>query len=87
MYKATCQDADFSNTQRLGMALYTYYAYPFEIAGLLLLAAIVAAITLAYRGPMRRKVQNVQQQISVKPSDRVRLIKMPAKPKNANEGT
>src|SRR3990167_6573022 len=46
------ESADFSNTQRLGMALYTYYAYPFEIAGLLLLAAIVAAITLAYRGPM-----------------------------------
>lgn len=67
-----------SNTQQLGALLYTQYAYPFEIAGVLLLAAIVAAITLAHRGPTRRKVQNPSKQIAVRPEDRLRLISMPA---------
>jgi NADH-quinone oxidoreductase subunit J len=73
--------ADYSNTRELGSLLYTEYAYPFEVAGVLLLAAIIAAITLAHRGPVRRKVQNVSQQISVRPQDRVRLVKMPSQPK------
>jgi len=73
--------ADHSNIQQLGAVLYTQYVYPFEIAGVLLLAAIIAAITLAYRGPMHRKVQNPSCQINVRPEDRLRLIKMPSEPK------
>lgn len=73
--------ANFSNIQQLGMLLYTDYAYPFEIAGVLLLAAIIAAITLTHRPPMKRKVQNPSAQIAVRPEDRVRLIKMPPEPK------
>ena len=72
---------DYSNITQLGFLLYTDYAYAFEIAGVLLLAAIIAAITLAYRGPTRRKIQHPNQQIAVRPEDRVRLIKMPPSPK------
>jgi len=75
------EPSDYSNLQALGNVLYTQYAYPFEIAGVILLAAMIAAITLAYRGPHRRKVQKAAEQIAVRPEDRVRLIKMPAEPK------
>jgi NADH-quinone oxidoreductase subunit J len=72
---------NYSNIEHLGMLLYTDYAYPFEVAGVLLLAAIIAAITLAHRGPLRRKVQHPSQQIAARPENRVRLIKMPPEPK------
>lgn len=75
------EPADYSNVAQLGKLLYSEYAYPFEIAGVLLLAAIIAAITLTYRGPVRRKVQNVSEQIAVRPEDRVRLINMASEPK------
>ncbi|HEX4045289.1 MAG TPA: NADH-quinone oxidoreductase subunit J [Gammaproteobacteria bacterium] len=68
--------ADYSNIRHLGMLLYTQYAYAFEIAGVLLLAAMIAAITLAHRPPQRRKVQRSSAQIAVQPEDRVRLLKM-----------
>lgn len=69
------EPANYSNITHLGSVLYTEYAYPFEIAGVLLLAAIIAAITLAHRGPVRRKVQDVSKQVNVNPKDRVRLVK------------
>ncbi len=75
------EPADYSNIQGLGMVLFTDYAYPFEIAGVILLAAMIAAITLAHRGPVRRKVQKPSKQIAVKPEDRVRLIKMASEPR------
>ncbi|VVC75218.1 NADH-quinone oxidoreductase subunit J [Aquicella siphonis] len=75
------EPADYSNIRQLGSLLYTEYAYPFEIAGVLLLAAIVAAITLTHRGPVKRKAQNVAEQLAVRPEDSVRLIKMAAEPK------
>jgi len=67
--------ADYSNTQQLSTLLYTDYAYPFEIAGVLLLTGIIAAITLTHRGPIKRKVQNIDQQNAAQAKDRVRLIK------------
>lgn len=70
--------ADFSNTTDLGLVLYTDYAYPFEIAAIMLLAAIVAAIGLTHRKPLTRKVQNTEEQVAVKRSDRVKLISMPS---------
>jgi len=69
-------EADYSNISQLGAVLYTQYAYPFEIAGVLLLAAIVAAISLSHRAPRKRKVQSVSEQLSVRREDRVRLVKM-----------
>ncbi|MHB1949343.1 MAG: NADH-quinone oxidoreductase subunit J [Gammaproteobacteria bacterium] len=73
--------ADYSNTSDLGSVLYTNYAYPFEVAGVLLLTAIIAAITLTHRPPKQRKVQNIAKQIAVKRDQRVKLINMPSEKK------
>ncbi|ADJ27528.1 NADH-quinone oxidoreductase subunit J [Nitrosococcus watsonii] len=69
--------ADYNNTKELGNLLYTVYVYPFELASVILLVAIVAAIALALR---RRpsKTQDPVQQVRVRPQDRVRLVKMTA---------
>lgn len=73
--------ADYSNISQLAAVLYTDYAYPFEIAGVILLAAIVAAISLAHRIPKRRRVQNISKQLQVRSKDRLRLVKMPSEKK------
>lgn len=70
------EPADYSNTRHIGEILFTRYVYVFELAGALLMAAIIAAITLAHRGPLKRKAQNPADQIAVRPQDRVRLVKM-----------
>lgn len=69
---------NYNNLSGLGKILYTTYLYPFEIAGVILLAAIIAAITLTFRGPVHRKVQNLDKQLAVRPEDRLHLIKMPS---------
>jgi len=74
--------ADYSNTRELGRVLYTVYAYPFEIAGAILLTAIVAAIVLTMRRRPDTKYQNPGQQIGVKRSERVRLVKMKSEKKS-----
>lgn len=71
--------ADYSNTKALGEVLYKQYLYPFEIAAVILLVAIVAAITLTLRQRPSRKSQNVDQQVRVQRQDRVRLVEMEAK--------
>ncbi len=73
--------ADYSNTQSLGAVLYTDYVYAFEIASVILLVAIIAAIVLTMRHRPETKYQRPEQQISVRRQDRVRLIKMPAEAK------
>ena len=75
------EPANYSNTAALGRLLFTEYSYPFEIAGVMLLTAIIAAITLTNRGPIKRKVQNISDQINIDPKARVRLVKMKAEPK------
>jgi NADH-quinone oxidoreductase subunit J len=65
---------DYSNIKALGSVLYTYYAYPFELAGTLLLIAIVAAISLDLR-IRRSKKQKSNQQVAADPKKRIRLIK------------
>jgi NADH-quinone oxidoreductase subunit J len=65
-----------SNTEALGMVLYTDYLLAFEIAAVLLLVAIISAITLAHRGPRNSKRQNVRQQILVHKEQRVELVTM-----------
>lgn len=73
---------DYSNTAALGSVLYTVYVYPFEIAAVILLVAIVAAITLTLRKrPGETKYQNPAQQIAVKREERVRLVEMPSETK------
>lgn len=69
--------ADYSNTKELGRLIYTDYVYPFELAAVLLLVAIVAAIALTLRQRRTAKRQDVAQQIAVKRNDRVRMVSMP----------
>lgn len=73
--------ADYSNLSMLGTAMFTQFIYPFEIAGVLLLAAIVAAISLTHRTPLRGRRQDISHQVAVRPEDRMRLVKMPASPR------
>jgi NADH-quinone oxidoreductase subunit J len=70
------EPANYSNTQELGTLLYSKYAYPFEIAAMLLLVAIVAAISLTLRHRVGLKVQDISRQVSARASERVRLVKM-----------
>jgi NADH-quinone oxidoreductase subunit J len=67
--------ASYSNTQELGGVLYTQYAYPFELAAMVLLVAIVAAISLTMRRRRGLKHQDISRQVNVKSGDRVRLVK------------
>ena len=68
--------ADYSNTEELGRVLYTEFVYPFELAAVLLLVAIIAAIALTMRRRPGLKVQDVARQVAVRREDRVRLVKM-----------
>jgi NADH-quinone oxidoreductase subunit J len=68
----------YSNTESLGAILYTEHVYAFEIAAVILLLAIVAAITLTMRRRPGMKVQNIAKQVAVRPQDRVRIVSMKA---------
>jgi NADH-quinone oxidoreductase subunit J len=70
--------ADYSNTKAIGNILYTEYVYPFEIAAVILVVAIIAAIALTLRRRKGVKHQNPSKQIRTKRNDRVRLVKMPS---------
>jgi len=73
--------AQVSNTKDLGIALYTQYLYPVEIAAVILLVAIVAAIALTLRQRKDSKFQDPSQQVRVKARDRVEIVKMdPVRP-------
>ena len=67
----------YSNIQDLGQVLFTQYLYPFEIAGALLLAAMMAAIALTFRGRKPgTKTQIIAEQVRVKASDRLKMVSM-----------
>ncbi len=68
--------AQVSNTKELGKVLYSQYIYPLEIAGVILLVAIIAAIALTLRERKDSKRTNPADQVRVKAKDRVRLVKM-----------
>ena len=70
------QEPGYSNTAELGRVLYTQFAYPFEIAAIVLLVAIIAAITLTMRKRPGHKVQDVSAQVAVRAQDRIRIVKM-----------
>ncbi len=71
-----------SNTRELGLVLYTHYVYPFEIAAVILLVAIVAAITLTLRRRPDTRHQDISRQVQVKRGDRVRLVPMASEPRD-----
>ena len=80
-YQLSSRAAEYSNTKELGSVLYTFYVYPFEIASVILLVAIIAAISLTLRRREGTKSQNPSQQVRVSRDDRVRLVRMAAEKK------
>ncbi len=83
-YIATEQlDPNYSNARELGIAIYTEYLYQFEIAGAILLVAIIAAITLGMSKLKINKSINPNKQVYVKKQDRLRIIKMQSEKKES----
>ena len=70
--------AGMDNTRTLGMVLYTDYVYAFEIAAVILLVAIVAAIALTHRKRKETRYQNPGEQVKVRARDRLRVLSMPS---------
>ena len=67
-----------SNTKELGKLLYSQYVYPLEIAAMILLVAMIAAIALTLRQRKDSKYSSPSDQVKVKAQDRMTVIKMPA---------
>lgn len=67
-----------NNTQALGYVMFTDYMYAFEVAGIVLLVAIIAAVALTLRKRKDVKGQNIAEQVAVKAKDRMRIVSMDA---------
>src|SRR6185295_6667806 len=79
--------AGYSNTKELGLLIYTEYVYPFEIASVILLVAIVAAIALTLRKRKLSKYMDPAAQIGIQRKDRVRIVAMASEERqDAKEG-
>jgi NADH-quinone oxidoreductase subunit J len=76
----------YSNTKELGRLIYTEYVYPFEIAAVILLVAIVSAIALTLRRRKESKYVDPAKQVAVRRQDRVRLVPMPVDKKEGEAG-
>ncbi|MBA2483086.1 MAG: NADH-quinone oxidoreductase subunit J [Nitrosomonas sp.] len=76
------QAADYSNTKALGLLIYTEYVYAFELAAVILLVAMVAAIALTLRHRGDKKSTDPSKQIAVKRNDRIRIVAMASEKKN-----
>jgi NADH-quinone oxidoreductase subunit J len=76
MKTAPALAANYSNTRTLGVELFTRYAYPAQVAAIILLVASVAAIVLTLRQRKGHKPQDVAKQVAVRAKDRVRIVKM-----------
>ena len=70
-----------SNTAWLGNALFSQFLLPFEVAAVILTVAVIAAVMLTLRHRTNTKQQNPSQQVAVKASDRVRIVKMASTPR------
>lgn len=66
-----------SNTQEIGALLVTDYVFPFELAAVILLVGMIAAVVLTFRGVKKSKISNPNQQVFVKAKDRMRVLQMP----------
>lgn len=75
---STHQAADYSNTKALGLLLYTRYVYAFELAAVILLIAIVAAIGLTHREKSNNKRQRIAAQLAATKEDRLRVVELEA---------
>jgi len=72
---------NYSNTKAIGQVLYTEYLFAFEVAAVVLLVAIVAAIALTMRKRPETRYQNPGSQVNIKKEDRLRVVKMDAEDK------
>ena len=72
----------YSNTKELGSVLYTEHVYSFEIAAVILLVAIIAAIALTFRRRTGTKHQNISDQVKVQAKDRLKVIDMKSETKS-----
>ena len=72
------EEAMASNTQALGILIFGDYVYAFEVAGVILLVAIIAAVALTLRNRKDSKSQSIHDQVNVVASDRVKIVKMDA---------
>lgn len=79
------KDADYSNTRTLGRVLYTDYVYAFELAAVILLVAIIAAIALTMRRRPNTRYQSPGKQMQVLKEDRLRVVKMKAEARHSEE--
>lgn len=70
------------NIEAIGQVLYSIYIYPFELAAVILLVAMVAAIALTMRPKRQNKYLNPALQVNVRRADRIRLVDLPAEPKD-----
>ena len=78
---------DYSNTREVGLLLYTDYVYAFELAAVLLLVAIVAAIVLTLRRRPTTLYQSPSRQVRVTKAERLRVVQMPSEPRDKeNQG-
>ena len=74
------QEVGYSNTEALGRLVYTDYVFAFEVAAVILLVAIIAAISLTLRRRPETRYQAPEKQVRVRKEDRIRIIKMPRRP-------
>ncbi|AOV18549.1 NADH:ubiquinone oxidoreductase subunit J [Acidihalobacter aeolianus] len=81
VHSAISHGPKVANTVALGEVLYTHYAYPFELAAVILLIAIISAIALTFRRRVDTKYQRPERQINVNRNERVRMVDMPAEKK------
>ena len=70
--------AGYSNTKEIGRLLFSDYVYPLELASVILLVAIIAAVVLTKRPAKDKKEQNIRKQIAVRRDERVRIVAMPS---------
>ena len=84
--RPVARGVDYSNTRELGLVLYTDYVYAFEIAALILLVAIITAISLTFRRRGGTKVQVIAEQLRVTKADRLRIVKMSSEITDGEKG-
>ena len=80
--RPTGQGTDYSNTKALGELVYTEYVFVFELAAIILLVAIIAAISLTLRRRPTTRYQAPERQVKVQKADRVRMVTLPRRPED-----
>ncbi|MCX7945540.1 MAG: NADH-quinone oxidoreductase subunit J [Hydrogenophilus sp.] len=76
--RTAAPEPEGSNTKTIGMVLYTVYAYPFEVAAMVLVVAMIAAVGLTLRRRSNVRVVRPEEQIAVRASDRLQIVSLPA---------